>query len=90
MLQEAAISKIRSEQIRGRAISGWPFPHPADELTASTADGNANYRVALQAGAFVLDAQDRAAKLVRAKPQPFAVVSSQTVHVEIDLDTDIR
>jgi len=33
---------------------------------------------------------DRAAKLVRAKPQSFTVVSNQTVHVEIDIDTGIR
>src|SRR5438132_14234749 len=33
--------------------------------------------------------QDRAAKLGRAKPQPFMVVSNQTVHVEIDVNTGI-
>jgi catechol 2,3-dioxygenase-like lactoylglutathione lyase family enzyme len=30
--------------------------------------------------------QDRAAKLVRAKPQPFTVVSNQTVRVDTDID----
>ena len=34
--------------------------------------------------------QDRAAKLVRAKPQPFTVVSNQTVRVDTDIDTGIH
>jgi hypothetical protein len=34
--------------------------------------------------------QDCAAKLVRAKPQPFTFVSNQTVHVETGVDTGIR
>jgi hypothetical protein len=36
------------------------------------------------------DVQDRARKHVRAKPQRFTVVSKQTVHVDMDIDTGIR
>src|SRR4029450_2318210 len=48
------------------------------EISRVTADGNGNYRLALQPGAYILDVQDRAARRVRAKPQPFTVVSDQT------------
>jgi len=46
-------------------------------------DESGHYRVALPPGAYVLDVQDRVAKGVRAKPQPFTVVSNQTVHVDM-------
>jgi hypothetical protein len=52
-------------------------------------DENGYYRVALPPGAYVLDVQDRTAKRVRAKPQPFTVISNQTVRVDMDIiDTD--
>src|SRR5438132_13772403 len=54
------------------------------EIARVTADGNGNYRVALPPGNYILDAQDRAAKRLRAKPQPFTVVSNQTVHVDMN------
>jgi hypothetical protein len=55
------------------------------EIARVTADGNGNYRVALPPGAYILDLQDRAAKRLRAKPQPFSVVSNQTVHVDMNV-----
>jgi len=44
-----------------------------------------NCRVALPPGAYILDVQDRAAKHLRAKPQPFTVVSDQTVRVDMNI-----
>jgi hypothetical protein len=55
------------------------------EIARVTADGNGNYRVALPPGAYILDVQDRAAKRLRAKPQPFTVTSNQTVRVDINI-----
>jgi hypothetical protein len=60
------------------------------EIARVTADGNGNYRVALPPGAYILDVQDRAAKRLRAKPQPFTVVSNQTVHVDMNILIGIR
>jgi hypothetical protein len=55
------------------------------EISRVTADRNGNYRVALPAGAYILDVQDRAAKRLRAKPQPFTVAPNQTVRVDINI-----
>ncbi len=60
------------------------------EITRVTADKNGNYRVALPPGDYVLDAHGRSPRRVRAKPQPFRVISNQTVHVDMDIDTGIR
>lgn len=60
------------------------------EVTRIAADGNGNYRVALPSGNYILDVQDRARRHLRAKPQPFTIVSNQIVHVEMDIDTGIR
>jgi hypothetical protein len=58
------------------------------EIARVTADTNGNYRVVLPPGDYVLDVQGRARKHVRWKPQPFTVVSNQTVRVDMDIDTD--
>ncbi len=58
------------------------------EIARITADTNGNYRAVLPPGDYVLVAQRRARKHVRAKPQPFTVVSNQTVRVDMDIDTD--
>jgi hypothetical protein len=55
------------------------------EIARVTADRNGNYRAALPAGNYILDVQDRTAKRLRAKPQPFSVVSNQTVHVDMNV-----
>jgi hypothetical protein len=60
------------------------------EIAQVTADRNGNYRVALPPGDYVLDVQGRARKHVRARPQPFTVVSNQAVRVDMDIDTGIR
>ena len=60
------------------------------EIIRVTADKNGNYRVALPPGDYVLDVQGRAPGHVRAKPQPFTVVSNQTIRVDMDIDTGIR
>jgi|SRR5205823_8519414 len=54
------------------------------------ADENGNYRTALPPGSYVLDVQDRVAKRIRAKPQPFTVISSQTVRVDMNIFTGFR
>ena len=60
------------------------------EVTRATADGNGNYRVELPPGDYVLDIQRRPRGRVRTTPQPFAVVSGQTVRVDMDVDTGVR
>jgi hypothetical protein len=56
-----------------------------NEISQVTADENGNYRVALPPGTYILDVQDRAAKRLRAKSQPFSVVSNETVHVDMNI-----
>jgi hypothetical protein len=58
------------------------------EIARITADTNGNYRAVLPPGDYVLEVQGRARKHVRWKPQPFTVVSNQTVRVDMDIDTD--
>ena len=60
------------------------------EVARVTPDGNGNYRVALPPGHYVLDIQDRRRKHIRAAPQPFTVISNQTVRVDMDIDTGVR
>jgi len=55
------------------------------EIARVTADVNGNYRVALPPGAYFLDVQDRTARRLRARPQPFTVVSDQTVRVDMNV-----
>jgi hypothetical protein len=60
------------------------------EMARITADENGNYRVALPAGDYLLDVQDRRRRHVRATPQTFTVVANQIVHVDMNVDTGIR
>jgi hypothetical protein len=60
------------------------------EIARVTADGNGNYRTALPPGDYLLDAQGRVRRHVRAKPQPFTVVSNQTVRIDMEIDTGVR
>jgi hypothetical protein len=60
------------------------------EIARVTADGNGNYRAPLPPGNYILDVPDRAAKRLRAKPQPFSVVSNQTVHVDMNVVIGFR
>jgi hypothetical protein len=60
------------------------------EVAHVTPDENGNYRIDLPPGDYVLDVQNRRRRHVRAKPQPFTVVSNQTVHVDMNIDTGVR
>ena len=61
------------------------------EITRVTANESGQYRVALPPGNYVLDVQGRRPKgHVRAKPQPFTIISNQTVRVDMSIDTAIR
>jgi hypothetical protein len=58
------------------------------EIARLTADTSGNYRVALPPGAYVLHAQERAeerAERIHANPQPFTVVSNETVRVDMTI-----
>ena len=59
------------------------------EIAHVTPDENGKYRVALPPSAYILDVKDRVAKRVRAKPQPFTVVSNQTVRVDMSIFTGL-
>jgi hypothetical protein len=56
-----------------------------EEIAHVTADGNGNYRIALPPGAYILDVQHRVGERIGAKPQPFTVISNQTVHVDMNV-----
>jgi hypothetical protein len=58
------------------------------EVARITADTNGDYRAVLPPGDYVLVAQRRAPRHVSAKPQPFTVMSNQTVRVDMQIDTD--
>jgi hypothetical protein len=60
------------------------------EVARVAADGNGNYRVALPPGDYVLDVQDRVAKRLHAKPEPFSVVSNQTIRVDMNVIIGFR
>ena len=58
------------------------------EIARLAADNSGNYRVALPPGAYILavqerPAEERAAERIHATPQPFTVVSNQTVRVDM-------
>jgi hypothetical protein len=61
------------------------------EIARVTADENGKYRVTLPPGDYILDVPRRRPKgHVRATPQPFTVVTNQTVHVDMAIDTGVR
>jgi hypothetical protein len=60
------------------------------EIARLTSDAQGNYRVELPPGDYVLDVHDRVRRHVRGKSKPFSVVSNQTVHVDLDVDTGVR
>ena len=60
------------------------------EIAHVIADEHGNYRLPLLPGAYVLDAEGRAPRHIRAKPTRFTVVSGQTVHIDFDLDVGVR
>ena len=58
------------------------------EITRVTPDQHGNYRIELPPGDYILDVEAEIPK--RPKPQPFTVVSKQTVRVDMSVDTGIR
>ena len=64
--------------------------HRGEEIARVIADEHGNYRVGLPAGNYLLDVQGRARGHLRAKPQRLKVVSNETVHVDMDIDTGVR
>lgn len=59
------------------------------EIARITADKKGDYRIELPPGEYILDVQRKPGRL-RAKPEPFTVVSNQTVRVDITIDTGVR
>ena len=55
------------------------------QVARVTADEGGDYRVALTPGTYILDVQDRAAKRIYVNPQPFTVISNQTVRVDLSI-----
>ena len=59
------------------------------EIARLTADKFGNYRVALLPGAYILRVQERSAEeraeRIHANPQPFTVVSNQTVRIDMTI-----
>jgi hypothetical protein len=55
------------------------------EIARVTADESGNYRIALPPGDYILDVEHRVGKRVGAKPQPFTVISGQSVHVDMNI-----
>jgi len=57
------------------------------QIVQVTADKDGNYRVALPPGDYILDVQRGESANLRAKPQPFTVISNATVHVDMTIVT---
>jgi hypothetical protein len=60
------------------------------EIARLTADKSGNYRIPLPPGAYILavqerPAEERVAERIHANPQPFTVVSNQTVRVDMSI-----
>ena len=60
------------------------------QIARLTADKSGNYRIPLPPGAYILavqerPAEERAAERIHANPQPFTVVSNQTVRVDMSI-----
>jgi hypothetical protein len=92
--REVELAEGTPSKFSGGNYTDYPLviltPDGNKEVTRVTADVNGTYRVALPPGDYVLDVQDRKRRHVRATPQQFTVVSNQTVHVDITIDTGIR
>jgi hypothetical protein len=59
------------------------------EIARIAVDAEGNYHVALPPGDYILAVQGRARRHAHAPPHPFTVVSSQTVHVDMDIAPDV-
>ena len=57
------------------------------QIARIIADRDGNYRAVLPPGDYILDVQRHESGNLRAKPQPFAIVAGQIVHVDMTIST---
>ena len=57
------------------------------QIARIIADLEGNYRAVLPPGDYILDVQRHESGNLRAKPQPFAIVAGQIVHVDMTIST---
>src|SRR5438067_2545256 len=93
-LKEVQLAEERASKVTASNYGDYPLivlsRDGKQEIAHVTVDASGNYRVALPPGDYVLDVQGRRPGGLRAKPQPFTVISNQTVRVDMDIDTGIR
>ena len=91
---DAELAGATPSKFSGRNYAEYPLivlsESSKQEIVPITVDQNGKYRVALRAGNYLLDVQDRRRKHVRSTPQPFTIISNQTVHVDMTIDTGVR
>jgi hypothetical protein len=59
------------------------------EIARINADTKGDYQISLPAGDYVLDVQ-RTPGHLRATPEPFKIISNQTIRVDMTIDTGVR
>jgi hypothetical protein len=93
-LSDVELAGATPSKFSGRNYAEYPLivlsQSSKQQTVPVTVDQNGKYRVALRAGNYVLDVQDRRRKHLRATPQPFTIISNQTVHVDMVIDTGVR
>ena len=57
------------------------------QVARITADAQGHYRAALPPGDYILDAEGRVRRRLHVRAQPFTIVPSETVHVDLTIDT---
>ena len=62
-------------------------PGEKKQVARITADAQGHYHAALAPGDYILDAEGRARRRLHVRAQPFTVVSNETVHVDMTIDT---
>jgi hypothetical protein len=94
-LKEVELADATPSQKTGENYADYPLiilsRDGKQEIARVKADENGNYRVTLPVGDYILDVHGRMPKgHVRGTPQPFTIVSNQTVHVDMNIDTGVR
>jgi hypothetical protein len=93
--KEVDLAEETASQATGENVADYPLivmsPDGKRQIARVTAGKDGKYRVALPPGDYILDVLGRRPKgHLRATPQPFRVVSNQTVHVDMNIDTGVR